>query len=210
MQKKDLKPGYTVQLRNQKYYTVIQEDDKLYISDLGDTKISIDMYDDDLLIDDDPYNGDLDLCDYDIIDVYTKEEKSIWNKEITVQLNGNLIARQFRTIHQYIEKPQEVFWKGTVKELVDLKGYIPNSDYRVYWENKPTKIKRNGKVRLHFNNAVWAYDCDLGTKCKETENIIVKIKYAPANISSFQELMKILPPDDFIEWLKDSEIVIMV
>ena len=50
-------------------------------------------------------------------------------------------------------------------------------------------------------------DFSFGTKCRETDTIKITITHHPAYIKSFQELMTILPPDDFIEWLKDRGII---
>lgn len=113
MQKKDLKPGYTVQLRNQKYYTVIQEDDKLYISDLGDTKISLDMYDNDLLIDDDPYTYyDYEPCMYDIMKVYQTPD-GVYTRPLSFCFHDNL--------NTYFSWDRE----NKLVSLNTLKGFAP-------------------------------------------------------------------------------------
>ena len=136
--------------------------------------------------------------------------KTIWEKEISVFLNGNLIARNRQIIHQYTNKPDDIFWRGTIKKLIEIDGTIPNYGYKVYTEHnskKPTISKRNGTTRIFFKYAINNDDFSFGTKCRETDTIKITITHHPAYIKSFQELMTILPPDDFIEWLKDRGLI---
>lgn len=134
--------------------------------------------------------------------------KSIWEKETSVFINGNLISCTRQIIHQYIKKPDDIFWRGTIKKLIEIDGTIPNYGYKVYTEpnsKKPT-ISKNGKTKIFFKYPLNNDDLTWGIKCRETDTIKVSITHRPAYIKSFQELVEILPPDDFVEWLKDRGI----